>query len=245
MRSRALFTAALITALALTGCGSKSSGSSSVSEKEVTTGTSEEPTAEPYTGEIKVTSPSDVGLDTSQAIFERDYADVPDVDEGPVLKISDTTAKAGENAKVTISVYNAEGKWDTCGLHIVFPTELECVMNEDAENEPEYEEGLAIKKAQATVARMWNKNFPEDLQNQNKGSVFFTAICPENLGKDGDIVTFFFKVPENAAPGKVYDINFYYSSNEYTKDLFTGTGCEPSFEKYAFSHCTAGTVTVE
>lgn len=246
MKSKALFAAALIAALTVTGCGSKSSGSPSsedVTTKAATEATEEassKPAVEPHTA----TSASDIGLDTSQHIFEQDYADVPDADEGPLLKISDTTAKAGETAKVTISVDNAAGRWDMCGLHIVYPSELECVMSESDANEPEYETGEAIKKAQASVARKWNKNFPEDLQKQNKGSVFFTVICPENEGRDGDIATFFFKVPVDAAPGKVYDISFYYSSNEYTKDLFTGTGCEPSFEKYAFSHCTAGSITV-
>ncbi len=247
MKAKALFAAALIASLTATGCGSESSGgSSSVTEtSSAASETTEEasaskPAVEPHTA----TSASDIGLDTSQHIFEQDYADVPDADEGPLLKISDTTAKAGETAEVTISVDNAEDRWDMCGLHIVYPTELECAMSESDANEPEYETGEALKKAQASVARVWNKNFPEDLQKQSKGSVFFTAICPENEGRDGDIATFFFKVPADAAPGKKYDISFYYSSNEYTKDLFTGTGCEPSFEKYAFSHCTAGSITV-
>lgn len=252
MKVKALLAAALIAAFTATGCGSKSGGSSS-SEYDTIAGTSVESeeetsqeTAEKSSAELHTaTRADDIGLDTSQSIFEKDYAGIPDADEGPLLKISNTTAKAGETAEVTISVENAEGRWDMCGIHIAYPDELECVMEPDAENEPEYETGAAVKKAQATVARKWSSTKPDDLKKQGRGAVFFTAVCPENQGRDGDIVTFRFKVPADAPSGKVYDICFYYSSNEYTKDLFSGSGCEPSFEKYAFSHCTAGTVTVE
>ena len=228
------FAAALTAAFTAAGCGS-GSGSSSDTPAETTAASTE----------AVLTRPSDIGLFTSEGRFDQDYAGVPDAEEGPLLKISNTTAKAGDIANVTVSVSNAEGKWDACGLHIVYPEVLECIMNEDTENEPEYEVGDALKKAAATVAVKWRKNFPEDLKKENKGSLFFTAICPENEGRDGDIVTFSFRVPEDAAAGTVYEVYFYYSSNDRTKDTFSGTDGGLSFEKYAFTHWTGGSVTVE
>ncbi len=221
--------AALLMALTA-GCGSKDSDSTGTGASAYPEGT---------------TRPSELGYTVSEQLFEKDFADIPDIDEGPLLTISNTTVKPGGTAEVTISVANAAGNWSMCGLHIVYPDILKCVLFDEINREPDYEPGLAIKQSIATVAREWQNNLPEDLQKAHKGSVFFTAVCPSDAGRDGAIATFYFKVPQNAQPGTVYNFDYYYSSNSATKDIFTNEASDPMLEKYAFSHWTGGTVTVE
>ena len=207
--------AAMIMALASVGCGS---------EKE---------------SSIKT------GMFVSEECFERDFKDVKDAESGPLLTISNTTAKAGGIAEVTLSVSNADKQWRMCGIHIVYPDVLKCILADAENREPDYDTGDALKSMQASVAREWQSNLPDDLSSNRMGAVFFTALCAETGGKDGDIVTFRFKVPDEAKSGTVYNIDYYYSSNDKTKDMFSNENNDPEFEKYAFSHCIGGTITVE
>lgn len=212
------FSAALIMAFSAAGCSSSSSSGSSAGKS---------------------------GMFVSEEHFNKDFSGVKDIEDGPLLTISNTTAKAGGIAEVTLSVSNADKKWKMCGIHIVYPDVLKCVLANEADREPEYDTGSALKSAQASVAREWQNNLPDDLIKNKMGSLFFTALCSDNGGKDGDIVTFRFKVPDDAKSGTVYKVDYYYSSNDKTKDMFSNESEDPEFEKYAFSHWTGGTITVE
>ena len=211
--------AALIMAFSSVGCSSKSDSSKS--------------------------SAGRAGMFVSEERFSNDYSGVEDAESGPLLTISNTKAKAGGIAEVTLSVSNADKKWKMCGIHIVYPDVLKCVLANEQDREPDYDTGDALRSAQASVAREWQDNLPDDLSKYHMGSVFFTALCSDNGGGDGDIVTFKFKVPDNAKSGTVYKVDYYYSSSDKTKDMFSNETDDPAFEKYAFSHWTGGTVTVE
>lgn len=56
-------------------------------------------------------------MDSGDRIAEA-YKDVEDLESGPELSVSRTSAPAGGVAEVTISVDNADEMWNMCGLHI-------------------------------------------------------------------------------------------------------------------------------
>lgn len=177
--------------------------------------------------------------------FETEFENTEDASEGPLLSISNTTVKAGGTAEVTISVKNTDNKWTMCGLHIVYPDLLECVMDNEETRDPKMTVGDALKGSAGTVARLWKDNLPEKLSSVKKKSVFFTSMFNGNSGGDGDLVTFYFNVPADAKTGTVYDFDFYYYNSDQAKDMFRIGEENSSAEKYAFTHWQGGSVTVE
>lgn len=256
-------TAALAMAVCSAGCsdpdnsssGSGSRSGSSISKPDPTRNieedTSGESSGEKSTGASSETptekknNSSGKKMYSSEECFNNDLANAGDLESGPLLTISSTTAKPGSIAEVTLSVSNAEKKWSMCGLHIVYPDLLECIIADPATNEPDYTTGDAVKKAQGDVARVWNKNLNKDLEEYHMNSVFFTALCSDDAGRDGDLVTYKFRVPDSAQPGTVYNIDYYYSSNKKTRDMFSNKSGDLAFDKFAFTHATGGTITVE
>lgn len=179
------------------------------------------------------------------AAFDAEYGKTKDAKEGPLLSISNTKANAGGTAEVTISVKNADKMWAMCGLHIAFPDILSCVLEDEENRTPKMDYGPAINGSAGAVGKLWRDNLPEALTSVRKKSLFFTSMFTENSGNDGDIVTFYFDIPADAKPGTVYNIDFYYSNNANTKDMFKDKKDDPAFEKYAFTHWQGGTITVE
>lgn len=171
------------------------------------------------------------------------YKDVADLDSGPELSISRTSAPAGGRAEVTISVANADNIWNLCGLHFVYPEELQClkVGNSSESHMAKYDLGDACEEFGLASSMEWFGDMPEDLKGQNKGMVFFTAGASQNVGGSGDIATFFFDIPADAESGTEYPIDFYF----YSTDQFTDSLGDKTIEKYAFTHWKGGSITVE
>ncbi len=184
-----------------------------------------------------------IDLPESRAVMNEKYKDVPDASEGAVISVSNTTAKAGEIAEVTVSLEGKDIKWNMCGIHLAYPEELKCIYPEDEEIMLEFEQGEAVKRNTGLIVMEWKKenNPPAELVNKNLGSLFFTVTFNKDDGKVGDILTVYFKVPEDAKSGTVYPIDFYYMES----DIFKNLNNDPSFEKYAFEHTQAGSITVE
>lgn len=179
-------------------------------------------------------------MDSGDRIAEA-YKDVEDLESGPELSVSRTSASAGGVAEVTISVDNADEMWNMCGLHIQYPEELKCQLNGSAEaHMTKYKAGDACDGF-LTSSMEWFGEMPEDLAGQGKSMVFFAAVSSGNPGFSGDIVTFYLDVPEDAEPGTEYPIDFYY----YKTDQFTNIDGDKAMEKYAFTHWKSGSVTVE
>lgn len=179
------------------------------------------------------------------AAFEAEFKKAEDLSEGPLLSLSNTTVKPGGTAEVTISVKNTDNNWTMCGLHIVYPDLLECVMDNEETREPKMTLGDALKGSAGAVSRLWKDNLPEKLTSVKKKSLFFTSMFSGNTGGDGDMVTFYFNVPSDAKPGTVYDFDFYYFNSDQAKDMFRIGEENSSAEKYAFTHWQGGSVTVE
>lgn len=168
------------------------------------------------------------------------YEGVEDAADGAHLTISSTTVKPGEIAEVTLSVSGVDKAWNMCGLHIVYPDVLECQMFNEEERLVEVKKGSAVDYASGSIAMLWRDNLTEDMIAKKQKSIFFTAVLDQNHGLDGDICTYFLKVPEDAEPGTVYNIDYYYCDT----DIFANYERDPSFEKYAFDHWQGGTITV-
>ena len=170
------------------------------------------------------------------------FKDVPDLaGDGAQVSLSNTTAKPGGIAEVTMSVKNADLQWNMCGIHIIYPEVLKPEMSNPAEREVKFKKGDALEAASGAVCMEWQDELPSVLAENKKGCIFFTSMFSGNKGMDGDIATFYFKVPENAESGAVYDLGYFYMKT----DLFTNEENIPSFQKYAFTHMQGGKITVE
>lgn len=190
---------------------------------------------EPPTTEAATEAP------TEPATKKDSMADVEAAADGPRLYVGDTTAKAGEMAEVTLYVENADMQWNMCGIHLTFPDVLEVDMMDVEQRLIKYSRGNASTYSTASVGMLWVNNLPEALTSQNLGSLFFTEVFDGDHGLDGDIVTFYLKVPEDAESGTVYPIGFFYLEG----DKFINKNNDYSLQKYAFENWEAGSITVE
>ena len=177
---------------------------------------------------------------TSPTGYYRD--DVIAAVDGPKLSFSNVEVAAGETAEVSLFVSGAHKNWTMCGIHVTFGDELECVMSDAEQHLVEYELGDASRKSNGSVCMLWVKELPEELTSNHLGSLFFTEIFDGNMGADGEIVKFFFKVPKDAKKGTVYPIGIYYMTDN---DMFINAEGDKPLEKYAFQNWVGGSVTVK
>lgn len=162
-------------------------------------------------------------------------------ESGPLLTIKDVTAKAGEMAEVTLHVENADAAWNMCGLHITYPDVLVPEIR-DAENDyVNMKKGDASEYSIGSIGKEWTNNKIDYLIDNKLGSIFFTEIFDGNEGLNGDIVTFYLKVPDNAVSGTEYPIEYMYIDG----DLFSNAQGDESIELYAFENWQGGKITVE
>jgi hypothetical protein len=161
--------------------------------------------------------------------------------DGPRLSIKDTTVKAGEVAEVTIAIENAEAAWNMCGFHITYPEELIPEMMDAEERLVRKKMGEASEYNAGSVAMEWVDNKTEYLITNKLGSIFFTEIFDSDYGLNGDVVTFYLKVPEDAASGTEYPVDFMYIDG----DVFSNVAGDKAMEKYVFENWKGGKIIVE
>ncbi len=169
------------------------------------------------------------------------WEDVVPAADGPKLYLSNTTAKAGEIAEVTLSVKDAKEKWNMCGIHVTYDNALTCEMRDVEERYIKYSLGEASTYNTASVGMLWAEGLPDVLEENNMGCLFFTETFDGDWGGDGDIATFYLKVPDDAKSGTVYKLGFYYRDT----DKFSNAAGDRSFEKYVFENWEEGSITVE
>ncbi len=169
------------------------------------------------------------------------WEDIVPAADGPKLSLSNTTAKPGEIAEVTLSVKDADKKWSMCGIHVTYDKALTCEMLDAEKRYIQYKLGDASTYNTGSVGMLWEEGLPDVLTEKNMGCLFFTETFDGDYGGDGDIVTFLMKVPEDAKSGTVYELGFYYRDT----DKFSNESGDRSLEKYAFENWTGGSVTVE
>ncbi len=159
---------------------------------------------------------------------------------GPSLYLSNTEAERGGVAEITLSVKGADMMWNMCGIHVTYPDMLKCQMVNEEERTVKYKKGSASEYATASVGMLWRDGLPEELTEKNQGTVFFTELFDGNSGLDGDIVTFYFDVPEDAEKG-TYPVGFYVMDS----DMFADADRNTAFQTYTFSHLQEGTITIK
>ena len=166
--------------------------------------------------------------------------------DGPKLSFSNVEAAPGERVGVTLSVSGADKNWNMCGLHITYGEELECIVLDESQGFIDYELGSASKFSNGSVGMIWTNKLSKELTDNHLGALFFTEIFDGDKGLDGDIATFYFKVPSDAKSGTVYPIGIYYMPpTEQREDMFRNTAADLSLEKYAFENWVGGSVTVK
>ncbi len=162
-------------------------------------------------------------------------------EDGPRLYIDDVTVKAGEVAEVTISIENADMAWKMCGIHLVYPNVLDPEMMDEEKRFVRKKLGDASEYNVGNVAMEWQFNFTDEMVENNWGSIFFTEMFDGNYGLNGDIVTFFFKVPDDAVSGTEYPVDFKF----FDGDMFIDEAGDKSMEKYVFENWRGGKIIVE
>ena len=166
--------------------------------------------------------------------------------DGPKLSFSNVEAAPGERVGVTLSVSGAEKNWSMCGIHVTYGEELECIVKNEAEGYIDYKLGSASEFSTGSVGMIWTNKLAKELTDNHLGALFFTEIFDGNDGLDGDIATFYFRVPSDAKPGTVYPIGIYYMQpTEQREDMFRNAAGDLSLEKYAFENWVGGSVTVK
>lgn len=162
-------------------------------------------------------------------------------EDGPRLYINDVTVKAGEVAEVTVSIENADMAWSMCGIHLVYPNVLDPEMIDEEKRYVRKKMGDASEYNVGSVAMEWQFNFTEEMIENNLGSIFFTEMFDGDYGMNGDIVTFFIKVPDDAVSGTEYPVDFKF----FDGDMFINTAEDRSIEKYVFENWRGGKIIVE
>lgn len=158
----------------------------------------------------------------------------------PVMSISSTEGKPGETVTVSVSLSGAEEKWSVCGIHFSYPQELKCVTIPDDATKPEFAMGDALHDSLGFVAAIWNENLSDELIQNNMYSVFFTAPFSGDGGHDGLIAEFQFTIPEDAAVGTVYNLDFFWREG----DCFLDAAQDEKLAAYLQNHWQGGTITV-
>ena len=179
--------------------------------------------------------------DVTEAPAAAPTEEIKAAEDGPRLFIKDVSAAPGEIAEVTVTIENAEAKWNMCGFHITYPNVLKPEMEDEEERTVKRELGDASKYSNGSVAMEWQENLPEELTSNNLGSVFFVEMFEKDHGLDGDVVTFFLKIPEDAKSGTEYPVNFFYLEG----DLFQNVAKDKAMEKYVFENWKGGKITVK
>lgn len=161
--------------------------------------------------------------------------------DGPRLYINDVKGKAGETVEVTISIENAERKWNMCGFHITYPDVIKPVMFDAEERLVKKSIGEAAEYNSGSIAMSWENNKTDYLISNNLGCIFFTAIFDGDRGLNGDVVTFSLNIPKDAKPGTEYPVDFMWIEG----DVFTNEAMDKSMEKYVFENWRGGKIIVE
>lgn len=164
----------------------------------------------------------------------------PESGAKPVLSINNTEGRPGETVEVTVSLEGCEGKWAMCGVHFSYPMVLECRRVSEDERFADYKPGEAVSNMSGFTSALWFDNRTEAMVQNEQYSLFFCSAASGNTGRDGEIATFYFTIPEDAAVGTVYPLEFF----EHEGDMFLDVESDANLQHYAFTNWKNGSITV-
>jgi len=177
-----------------------------------------------------------------KVVLEESSIEYKDPESGarPVLSLSNTEGRAGETVEVKVFLEGCENKWAMCGVHFAYPMVLECQLTTSDERFAKYKPGEAVSQMSGFTSAVWFDNRTEAMEKNEQYSLFFCAASSADNGGDGEIATFYFTIPEDAAVGTVYPLEFF----EYSGDMFLDTASDVNLQHYAFTNWKNGTITV-
>ena len=130
----------------------------------------------------------------------------------PTLTISrhtiDLSSAAGATVTVTLSVGGADKKYAPTGIHISYDSRLSLIPNG-------YNE-LATKGPAGS-------SLGAEIQPDGSHGIFMATDASGNMGKDGVLWSFDFKIPTDVKAGDTFPVEIVYQSKPSAEDLFTNT----------------------
>lgn len=221
------------------GSGSQDSVSDNLSSEQITETDIEG--LEEITEEVTQEAAEEETQTPTEQVMVADENAVPASGAAPVLSVSSVTGAPGETVEVTASLSGADKQWAMCGVHMTYDERLTCIADESDPKTPKFTRGEAVNNITGFITMLQvDEDRNQYLIDQKQNAVFFAAVDSVDNGADGDIVTYSFKIPDDAESGTVYDIGFYYREG----DMFLGADKDEAMQDYAFSHWQGGTVTV-
>ena len=157
---------------------------------------------------------------------------------GTVIEIKESAIKAAAaedkavEVKATISVDNGvkdDYYWCASGIHLFFDEDLTISTKKvGSGTKVVYEDGVASENISGwEVLMMETDALPGDGTN----GVFYATMGTENLGTNGDIITFTFSVPNTAVAGDEFNFNL----KPQDKDQFTNIDGDKAMQESVFA----------
>ena len=163
---------------------------------------------------------------------------------GPLLMLTGGSAEPGGIAELKLSVANTTG-WTFCGLHMIYPKELDCVLEDPDDpkcNDAVYDEGEAIHASDIGIySRRCADGFSKEVDSSRFNGIFFTTVCSNDTATDGTIAVFKLKIPDDAVPGTKYNVDFYFADTDAFTKADDGDG---SYQAKAFENAKGTVITV-
>lgn len=134
-------------------------------------------------------------------------------DKGAVYSVDEAK---GKTVTVALKVDGAQLKYASTGFHVYYSDKLTLATDPDF-GTIKVDGGKAIQKLSAGT--------PKEDPTAGAGfkGVFVCTAGDSNMGINGEMWTFEFTLPADAAEGDVYPIDIIYKSNENAEDLFVNT----------------------
>ena len=169
---------------------------------------------------------------------------------GKVIEIKESAIKAAAaedkavEVKATISVDNGvkdDYYWCASGIHLFFDEDLTISTKKvGSGTKVNYEEGVASENISGWEVLMMEA---DALPGDGTNGVFYATMGTENLGTNGDIITFTFSVPNTAVAGDEFNFNL----KPQDKDQFTNIDGDKAMQESVFASVAAdieGTIKI-
>ena len=157
---------------------------------------------------------------------------------GTVIEIKESAIKAAAaedkavEVKATISVDNGvkdDYYWCASGIHLFFDEDLTISTKKvGSGTKVVYEDGVASENISGWEVLMMEA---DALPGDGTNGVFYATMGTENLGTNGDIITFTFSVPNTAVAGDEFNFNL----KPQDKDQFTNIDGDKAMQESVFA----------
>ncbi|MBR2283974.1 MAG: hypothetical protein IJ874_06095 [Ruminococcus sp.] len=138
----------------------------------------------------------------------------------PKIELSEEELAASHNVLVTLTVSDANRKYASSEIWTVFDSRLSLPENPDGS--PAVSAGDAVRLLSTRFRKPSYYDSEQKKLIEQNGVRVITAGSA-NYGLDGYIYTISVTLPDNAKPGDVYPLRFFYADSETTHNKFTNS----------------------